>query len=136
VNNAQIIRSILHQPTNGVIPRELLTTDRVMQRWAVGCGDGLPSDEWDDSRKSRPPALDDDTQVVIDRIVNKLPRRTNRVVIGWYLRPLPTSALARELNMSPRSLEKSLHVSLNFLKWKFEGTNHLTLMRLLVLRIS
>jgi hypothetical protein len=51
------------------------------------------------------------------------------------MRPVPTRELARELSMSPRSLEKGLHVSLNYLQYKFEGSNHLTLLKLLRVRV-
>lgn len=131
-----VLKTILRLPATGCLPRELLTTDRIMQRWAVGCGNGLPSDAWDDTRVSRPPALDDQTQCIVDDIVKALPPKTHAIIVGWYLRPLPTRELARELEISPRTLERGWHVSLNFLKWKFERCKHLTLARLLALRVD
>lgn len=128
---ASVLKSMLGQATTGVIPRELLTTDRIMQRWAVANGSGLPTERWDDSRVARVPPLDDDTALLVDQIVLKCPPKTNKVVVEWYCRPLPTVEIARSLKMSPRSLEKSWLLSLNFLKYKFEGSNHLTLLKLL-----
>lgn len=128
---ASVLKSMLGQATTGVIPQELLTTDRIMQRWSVANGSGLPAECWDDSRVSRVPPLDDDTALLVDEIVLKCPPKTNKVIVEWYCKPLPTSEIARRLGMSPRSLEKSWVLSLNFLKYKFEGTNHLTLLKLL-----
>lgn len=126
-----VLKSMLGQVTTGVIPRDLLTTDRIMQRWAVANGSGLPTERWDDSRVARVPPLDDDTALLVDRIVLKLPPKTHTIVVHWYCRPLPTAEIAKMLRMSPRSLEKSWVLSLNFLRYKFEGTNHLTLLKLL-----
>lgn len=128
---ASVLKSMLGQATTGVIPQELLTTDRIMQRWAVANGCGLPTERWDDSRVSRVPPLDDDTALVVDRIVLECPPKTNKIVVLWYCKPLPTVEIARLAGMSPRSLEKSWGLSLNFLKWKFEGTKHPTLLKLL-----
>lgn len=128
---ASVIKSMLGQATTGVIPRELLTTNRLMERWAVANGSGLPSERWDETRAAKPPPLDDDSALVVDRIVLSCPPKTHRIVVGWYCRPLPTIEIARQLGMSPRSLEKAWLLSLNFLKWKLEGTNHLTILRLL-----
>jgi hypothetical protein len=128
---ASVLKSMLGQATTGVIPQELLTTDRIMQRWTVANGTGLPAERWDDSRVARVPPLDDDTATVVDQIVLRLPPKTHRVVDLWYTKPLPTAEIARIVRMSPRSLEKSWVLSLYFLKYKFEGSNHLTLLKLL-----
>lgn len=132
---ASVLKSMLGQATTGVIPRELLTTNRIMERWAVANGSGLATERWDDSRKAKPPPLDDDSATVIDRIYAQCPSRTKGVIRGWYCRPVPTFLLAEELGMSPRSLEKSVLVCLNFMKWKIENTNHLTLLRLLRVQV-
>lgn len=118
----------------GVLPKELLPTDRILQRWDVSMGSGLPSDEWDDRPSSKPPPLDEATAVVVDQIILKLPRRTNLVVVSWYRTPEPTEVIARRLNVSPSTLEKGLRVCLNFVKWKFEESKHLTLLNLLRVR--
>lgn len=132
---ASVIKSMLGQATTGVIPPELLTTNRVMERWATANGCGLPTERWDDSRVSKAPPLDDDTALLVDTIVRSCPPKTNRIVVMWYCKPLPTVQIAEKLGMSPRSLEKSWLLSLNFLKWKFESSNHLTLLKLLRVRV-
>lgn len=120
----------------GVLPKELLPVDRILQRWDVSIGTGLPSEAWDDNpRTSRPSPLDDDTATVVDQIILHLPRRTNQVIVAWYRTPQPTEAIARKLNMSPRSLENGLKVCLNFTRWKFEESGHRTLLQLLQVRI-
>ena len=120
----------------GVLPIELLPVDRILQRWDVSIGTGLPTEAWDDNpRTSKPPPLDDDTATVVDQIILKLPKRTHQVIVAWYRTPQPTEVIARRLNMSPRSLETGLKVCLNFTRWKFEESGHSTLLRLLQVRI-
>jgi hypothetical protein len=132
---ASVLKSMLGQATTGVIPPELLTTERIMQRWTVANGSGLPTERWDDSRKSKPPPLDDDSAFMVDIIVRDSPPRTRRVVKSWCTDPSPTSVIARSLGMSPRSLEKSWIVALYYLKWKFECSNHGTLLKLLRIHV-
>lgn len=128
---ASVLKTMLGETTTGVIPQEFLTTDRIMQRWAVANGSGLPTERWDDSRKSRVSPLDDHTALVVDQIVQHSPPRTRKLLKAWYLSPLPTAELASQFNMSPRGLEQGLHVSLNYLKFRFEGSSHITLLRML-----
>lgn len=131
-----VLKSMLGQVTTGVIPLELMTTNRVMERWAVANGTGLPTDLWDDNpRRSRVPPLDDETFLVVERIVNHSPPKTKRLVKAWYMTPTPTVEIAKDLGMSPRSLEKGLGVSLYFLKYRFEISDHITLLKLLRVRV-
>ncbi len=132
---AAVLKSMLGQTTTGVVPKELLPVDRIMQRWAVANGQGLPSEVWDDTPRAKPPPLDDDTAIVVDRIILHSPPKTRQIVIEWYCKPLPTQEIARKLGMSPRSVEKSWGLSLNFLKWKFEESRNMTLLRLLRVRV-
>lgn len=129
-----VLKAMLGEATTGVLPDELIPVDRIMQRWAVANGNGLPTGEWDDNPKARPPPLDDDTCIIVDEIVLKCPPKTKRIIVSWYCRPLPTKLIARGLKMSPRNLEKAWGLSLNFLRFKFENTKHLTLLRLLRIR--
>lgn len=119
----------------GVLPRDLLPTDRILQRWDVSIGTGLPSERWDDTKRARPTPLDDDTATIVDQIILKLPKLTHQVIVAWYRTPEPTEVIARKLKMSPRSLENGLKVCLNFVRWRFEESRHLTLLRLLRLRV-
>lgn len=131
-----VLKSMLGQATTGVIPRELLTTNRIMERWAVANGSGLPTERWDDNpRRSHVPPLDDDSALVVDRIVQHSPPRTRTLVTSWYMTPTPTVEIARKLSMSPRSLEQGLGVCLNYLQYQFEGSQHPTILRLLRVRV-
>lgn len=131
---ASVVKAMLGQATTGVIPTELLTTHRIMERWAVADGSGLPTERWDDTRTAKPPPLDDHSAYIIDRLLISCPKTTEKLLRDWYTRPLPTRVLAAHHNMSPRSFEKAHLVTLNFMKWKIEGTGHVTLLRLLRIR--
>lgn len=132
---AQSVRKAMQgEATTGVILRELLPVDRIMQRWAAANGEGLPSEVWDDSPRARPPPLDDDTAMVVDRIVLSLPPKTHRIVNKWYRKPIPTRLIAEQIGCSPRSLEKQWTIALNFLRWKFVESRNVTLLRLLRVR--
>jgi len=130
------LEGLLEEGAGGVLPKELLPVDRILQRWDVSIGTGLPSEAWDDNpRTSKPPPLDDDTATVVDQIILKLPKRTNQVIVAWYRTPQPTEVIARKLNMSARSLENGLKVCLNFTRWRFEESKHRGLLKLLQVRI-
>jgi len=138
VNTASVLKVMLgkaRSSAGGVLPKELLPTDRILQRWDVSIGSGLPEECWDDSPQSRPPPLDDATATVVDQIVLKLPQRTNKVIVAWYRTPEPTEVIASRLKMSERSLENGLKVCLGFVRWKFEESRHLTLLNLLRVRV-
>lgn len=115
----------------GVVEHELIRTDRVLQRWAVSIGLGLPTEEWDDRPVSRVPPLDDGTAIVVDQIILKSPPKTRHLTKQWYKTPTPSVQIAMDLNMSRRSLEKAWNVSLHYFKWKFEGSGHSDLLKLL-----
>lgn len=129
-------KAMLGEVTTGTIEPELIPVDRIMQRYWVANGNGLPTLAWDDNpRYSKPPPLDDDTATVVDRIVIHLPPKTKKIVVSWYGSPAPTHVIAENMGMSPRSLEKGWELALNFLKWKFECTNNRTLLKLLRVRV-
>ena len=72
----------------GALEPELVPVDRIMLRWAVANGSGLPSDRWDDNpRQSKPPPLDDDTALVVDRLILKCPVKTRTILQKWYCTP-------------------------------------------------
>lgn len=130
-----VLKAMLGDTSTGVIPVEFLPTDRIMQRWVVAGGSGLPTLRWDDARKSRPPPLDDESAIIIERIFNHSPPKTHRILKAWYKTPAPTRVIAKELGMSPRSVEKALVLCLNYVKWKIECTNNITLLKLLRIQV-
>jgi hypothetical protein len=132
----KVMLNTVEDGQGGVLPKELLPTDRILQRWDVSIGTGLPSEAWDDNpRTSRPSPLDDDTALVVDQIILHLPLRTNQLITAWYRTPQPTEVIADRLKMSARTLENGLKVCLNFTRWKFEQSGHRTLLKLLQVRV-
>lgn len=130
-----VLKAMLGEVTTGVIPLEFITTDRIMQRWVVAGGSGLPTARWDDARKSKPPPLDDGSAIIVERIFNHSPPKTKKILDGWYRTPAPTEIIAEELGISPRTLEKALSVCLGYVKWKIECTKDVTLLKLLRIQV-
>lgn len=132
VLNAKVISRAYLRALPRELPPELLTTDRVLQRWAVSIGSGQPTDEWDDlPREARPPPLDDVTSMIVDQVVCKTPRMTNMFLVLWYKTPKPVSVIAHEMQMRRESVYRSWALILNFMKWKFVGTRHRDLIELI-----
>lgn len=136
MQTAAVIRSLLKVSVKGSIPREFLTTDRILQRWAVDSNSGLPTDFWDENPKSRAVPLDPDTWLIVDRQVQTLPPSNKKVVVYWYTKPWPTDLIARKLNLNRDNLCVAHGLVLNFMKHRLENTGDLTIQRLLKLRID
>lgn len=101
---------------------ELVPTDRILDRWAVSVGSGLPSGNWDDTPRSRPPPLDDQTAIEVDRIILQLPHKYKTLVVRWYKSPLPRAAIAREMGLSSRTgLYLEWRSALWYLRGRFHG---------------
>ena len=86
------------------LPRELITTDRVLQRWAVSVGSGLPAEYWDDQGKAKPPPLPDDVAIDVDQRILHAPPKTRDLVTRWYKTPNPVEVIAERLGCSPRTV--------------------------------
>jgi len=113
------------------LPRELITTDRVLQRWAASIGTGMPSDEWDDQPRARPVPLPDDVAIDVDQCVLTSPPRTRECITRWYKTPQPAEVIARKLRVSARNLYRYHAIALNFMRYKFEGYGNAELTRLI-----
>ena len=113
------------------LPVELFTTDRVMKRWAVSTGSGLPEEKWDDNPKSRLSPLDDESAIVVDQIVCKSPPQTQELIVLWYKTPIPVSEIARKLRMRHESIYRGHALVLYYIKWKFVGSKHKDLISLI-----
>lgn len=133
---AAALKSMLGRATTGAMPPDLVPVDWIMQRWWVTVGGGMPTEVWDDNPKAKLPPLDPQTAIIVDREYLKSPPLTKRVLKGWYSSPVPTSVLARDWGMSERTVERGLHVALNFMRYRFEETRHAPLIRLLTVRID
>lgn len=101
---------------------ELVPTDRIMQRWAVSVGGGLPTDSWDDTPEAKPPALDDDTAIKVDRIVQHgLNAKYHKLAVRWYKSPAPRQQIAQEMGLGSRT---SLYLEWRSLLWYLRGRFH------------
>jgi hypothetical protein len=120
--------------SDNFLPAELATTDRVCQRWAVSIGMGLPAERWRDEEASRPPPLDDPTAIIVDQIILKSPHRTQRLVRGWYCTTIAQPVLAKQFNLTERTIITAWHLCLNFLQFRFVESGHKPLLALLRLR--
>lgn len=98
---------------------KLTATDRVLQRWAVSIGSGLPTEEWNDVLKSRPPPLPDDIAIEVDRIVCNSPDRWRRLLRSWYCTPRPTEAIAKEMRCSRSHVSNLWHYALEDMRVQF-----------------
>lgn len=129
-----LLNAMLGEVTDGALPEVLRPTDRIMQRWDSAHRGGYPLEE-DKDPTSRPPPLDDDTTIVVDDIINHdTPEASRRILIPWYRSDLPCYKLAEKLRCTSRSLTKQHQLALHFLKYRFESSNNLTLLRLLRVR--
>jgi DNA-directed RNA polymerase specialized sigma24 family protein len=120
--------------------------DRVMQRWSVGEGSGLPytSDELDMAAQeaaeqadtfTAPPAqsppLDDESQIIVDRTVLHAPKDTRFLIRQWYCSGKPVRVIAEDCDVSPRHIYRFWHDALDYLREKFQDSANVTLLRLI-----
>lgn len=111
------------EAVRGALPRALITTDRVLQRWAVSIGIGMPADEWDDIPKAKPPPLPADVAIEVDQMILDSPPRTRDIITRWYKTPQPAEVMAKRLHMTPRNVYRYHTIALQFMRWKFEGSD-------------
>lgn len=111
---------------------ELVPTDRIMQRWAVGTGSGIPGDEWDDSRKSTLSPLDDVTAIIVDQYILRSPHRYQRIARSWYCGTGASITIAQSLGLSRSGLYLEWRCTLFYFKELFERSGHADLVSLTV----
>ena len=115
-----------------IIPPELVSSDRVLQRWAVSIGSGLPTDFWDDATQSRVPPLDDDTARIVDQLVMRSPpRKVRRIIMLWYRTPEPVEHIAEKIKDSPENTALRVIAALCYMSLKFKENLHPKLTRIL-----
>lgn len=114
------------------IDYELMPTHRVLERWAVGTGSGMGSDEWDDSRKeSRMSPLDDETAIVVDQTILKGIPRYRDLVRQWYCGTGSTTTIAGHFGLNRNGLYFEWRCSLFYFRDQFRATGHQDLISLL-----
>lgn len=107
----QRVRHSLHE--------DLLTTDRIMLRWAVSVAGGVPVDVWDDTLVAKPPPLPDDVAVLVDQAVMKAPRPyggRHGLLHAWYRTPEPVEVIGRRFNCRGSDLRVELSAALAHMK--------------------
>lgn len=112
------------------LARELITTDRILQRWAASSGSGLPTDKWDDSRRAKPTPLPDDVAIVVDRCILGTPERMKELIQRWYRSPQPREVIARELGISVGNIYRVRNVYLQDLRARLEAAGNAELVQL------
>lgn len=116
------------------IDEDLLPTERVIQRWAAGSGNGTPGEEWDDSRKSTLPPLDDATHVVVDLIYMhaKISKpRYHTVIREWYCGTGSVVQVAKMLGVSRDGLYLEWRCALQYFRGEFARSGHPDLLSLI-----
>lgn len=113
------------------LDEELMPVDRVMQRWAVSIGMGLPSEEWDERHVSRPPPLDDETAIVVDQAILAGKQRYRHIVRSWYKTPTPSTTIAEGLGLSRAGLYLEWRCSLFYYRERFRDSGHSDLITML-----
>lgn len=130
-----VLKSMLGQTACSSLPAPLVPADRIMLRWAVSIGHSLYAPEaWDEGRVSKPPPFDDETAIVVDQIVCRSPLKTRKFVQRWYKTPLPLEVLAKQFDMTERSVVKCWHICLHFLDARFESSGNRVLLGILKAR--
>lgn len=124
------------------LDHELLPTNRVFERWAVGSGNGLESHEWDDSRKeARLTPLDDATHIVVDQTILKGSKRLSvdavrhgryrALVRQWYCGTGSTTTMADRSGLTRDGLYFEWRCSLLYFRDQFRSSGHPDLLNLL-----
>lgn len=114
---------------------DLMPVDRIMQRWAVSIGAGLPADKWDDSNQSRPTPLDPDTAIIVDQTILRAPERRHRLLRTWYKTPSPSMVIADSLGLSVGGLYLEWRAALHYLQIRFRDSRHADLLRILTVTL-
>jgi hypothetical protein len=109
----------------------LMPVDRILKRWAVSIGNGMPSDTWDDRHECSVPPLDDPTAVIVDQVIMHSPNRIRWLVRRWYKSPDSSTTIAEFLRVSRSGLYLEWRAALGYLRGRFEATCDKTLLSIL-----
>lgn len=115
----------------GQLDQELMPTDRIMQRWAVSIGAGLPSDEWEQTPKARPTPLDDESSMIVDHIVQRAPMRYRTLLLPWYKGTGSSTTIQERLGVSRRGLYFEWRCSLFYMRQEIQRAGHQDLIDML-----
>lgn len=131
--DAAVANALLEKRNPATIAsRPAAAVNRIMERWAVGHGSGLPPDDVG-ALKARPPRLDDPTQCVIDDIVNHSPHLIKHLICQWYRTEIPVVTMANQRGIGVRTMYGEWHSVLNWLESAFRSSKHVDLVRMLAM---
>lgn len=111
------------------LPAHLVTTDRILQRWAAA-PTGMPSDDPDVYAVARPPPLDPMTQEAVSDILREAPKSVRMFVGDWYCSSAPMKTIARYRSLSRRQLGREWQDVLVDVRGKFLASPHRDLVNL------
>jgi hypothetical protein len=132
IRSAVMLEIIRAEPKKvGQIDPELMPTDRIMQRWAVSIGSGMPSEEWEQAPKARPTALDDESSTIIDQIVLHAPQRYRLLLLPWYKGTGSSTTIQARLGVTRYGLYFEWRCSLFYVRQEIRRSEHQDLIDLL-----
>lgn len=105
------------------LPPELVTTDRVLDRWGAA-PTGQPAENPDVYHVALPPPLDPRTQERVSDLVKLAGDRAREVTYQLYCRGAPASWIGRQLGMSPRNFGRYWHDVLRDHKARFAASRY------------
>jgi hypothetical protein len=127
-----LIDAVLNTMANIPLPGHLITTDRTLQRWAAA-PTGVPAQNPDVYRESRPPPLDPRTQEAVSDVLKASSKGVQCFCADWYLCTawLSQDEMARQRQMTRRQLVREWHDILFLLREQFLASPHTDLVNLI-----
>ncbi len=119
-----IIEELREKWVPGQLDPELVPVNRIMERWAVSVGDGLPPEDgsWNDEPQTNVPPLDDATAIEVDRIVmHQLPQKYRTLALRWYKSRQPREVIREQMGLGATSLRLEWRSMLWYLRGRFHG---------------
>lgn len=116
------------------VPEHLVTTHRVLQRWAAE-GTGAPAENPDVYHESRPPPLPPDTYAVVESVIARAPRVLRSLTRAWYRTQASTKQLADRRGMSVRSLGRRYEDCLVYARAGFLDSGHADLVAMIRMQV-
>ncbi len=111
------------------LPNELVPTDRILQRMNA-MPTGVPSENPDLYRESRPPPLDDVTHVAACDALKLCSVVTQDLMRDWYFRRGSITQIAERRKISRRQLGREWRAHLQIVRFKFLASPNPDLVRL------
>lgn len=160
---AQLVAEVADSPFRTAsynLRPELKPVNRILERWAVGEGSGLPDDDYNPPLKSKPTPLDDETQVIVCEVINRrISSVSRKLIVKWYRSTdeMPTlreklgfmrfqgrkrmrdwrGRILKEmayLQMTENGVILAWNLTLGEVRMRFEETRHPELLRLIAVR--